>query len=67
MEVPRALPVGLHGYGTYCQPSNSRTEVFLFGGISPPNKTFFLRVLSAFAVKMLFWTGMICHFTLDTG
>jgi len=30
-----------YGYGTYCQPSNKRTEAFLFVGISRQTKTSF--------------------------
>jgi hypothetical protein len=36
----------------------------LFSGEVPPNKKFFLRVLGASAVKILFWTGMISE-TID--
>ena len=40
------------------EPCPKRTRAFLFGGTSPPNKKFFLRVLGASAVKILFWTSM---------
>jgi hypothetical protein len=30
-----------YGYGTYCQPSNKRTEAFLFVGISRQTKNSF--------------------------
>jgi hypothetical protein len=33
--------------GTYSKPYPKRTEAVLFGGLSPPNKNTFLRVLSA--------------------
>ena len=36
------------------------------GIFDPPNKKFFLRVLGASAVKMLFWTGII-RFTEGIG
>jgi hypothetical protein len=42
----------------YDEPSVERTESFLFGGISPPNRKSFLGVLRGSAVKILFWTGM---------
>jgi hypothetical protein len=28
----------LSGYGTYYEPRSERTQAFLFGGLSPPNK-----------------------------
>ena len=31
------------------------TETLLFGGLSPPNKKYFLCVLGASVVKILFW------------
>jgi len=45
-----------HGHGIVQEPCPKRTEAFLFGGISPPNKKVFLCVLSASAVRVLFLT-----------
>jgi hypothetical protein len=48
----------LMAYDTFQELCPKRTGSFSFGGISPPNEKVFLCVLSASAVKMLFWTGM---------
>jgi len=40
---------------------------FSFGGISPPNEKFLLRVLGDSAVKMFSWTDMNCDMRQQEG
>ena len=62
--IRNLIPSGLRsesldGYGIGQEPCPERTQAFLFGGISPPNKKVLLCVLGGSAVKSLFWTSMI--------
>ena len=72
--IRNLLPSGLRSSliissDRYNKLSIRTTGIFLFGGISPPNKDFLLRVLGVSAVKILFWAGInldimrkrICH------
>ena len=54
----REIPIFHKFPGLRPQIPKMGSKSFLFGGTSPPNKKFFLRVLGASAVKILFCTSM---------